>query len=267
LPRHLAEIPLFPVQAFESAGVLAIVFLGTLQVAMGRPPGSALSMYLTGYAVLRFFLEFLRGGTDRRFAWGFSEAQWTSFAVLGGAIGLEAQGTLPFEMWHVAAFAAIALAAIALQFNPLLRSMHRLFHPSHIEEFAQALESASHTAVAKHPLPDSSTIQVSTTKMGVRVSGGYLSDGATSVWHYTLSQAGGSMSERTARLLATLTSRLIGSTDPFQMLPGGSGVYHLLMGGQIPNTERPRQGTGPRTRLVRESRVTDFNCNEKAEPK
>ena len=269
LPRHLAEIPLFPVQAIESAGVLAIVILGTLQVAVGHPPGSALSTYLVGYAFLRFFLEFLRGGTDRRFAWGFSEAQWTSLAVLGGTIGLEAQGTLPFEMWHVAAFAAIVLAAIALQLNPRLRSMHRLFHPSRIEEFAQALEFASHTAAAKHPLPASSAIHVSATKMGIRVSGGYLSDGATSVWHYTLSQAGGSMSERTARLLATLASRLIGSADPFKILPGRSGVYHLLPAGTFRTPSGPGEERDPARKRFgpRSSRVPGFDCNEEAEPK
>jgi hypothetical protein len=231
LLRHLAEIPLFPVQAIESACVLAIVFLSTLQVAVGRPPGSALSSYLVGYAFLRFFLEFLRGGTDRRFAWGFSEAQWTSFAIVCGTIGLEAQGALPFEMWHVVAIVALALVAIALQFHPLLRSTHRLFTPAHIEEFAQALDLASDLAAEERQGEASPTIHLAGTKMGIQVSAGYLSDGDTSVWHYTLSLTGGLMSERTARLLATLVSRLTCSTYPLKILPGRSGIYHLLSQG------------------------------------
>jgi hypothetical protein len=227
-PRHLVEVALFPVQAVESLGILGIVCLGTLQVIARCPPGSALSSYLVAYAFLRFLLEFFRGGTDRPFLWGFSEAQWTSFAIVCATVGLEAQGALPFEMWHRFAAVAMALVTIALQFHPRLRFIRGLFDPFHMEELAQALELASDLAAEERQRPSSRTIHLAVTKLGIRISGGYLNARGTLVPHYTLSRAGGAMSERTARLLAELVSQLTRSPYPVRILPGRSGVYHLV---------------------------------------
>jgi prolipoprotein diacylglyceryltransferase len=247
-PGHLVEVALVPVQAVESLGVLGIVCLGTLQVITRRPPGSALSSYLVAYAFLRFLLEFFRGGTDRRFLWGFSEAQWTSLAIVCATVGLETHGELPFEMWHRFAVVAMALVTIALQFHPLLRFTRGLIDPFHIEELAQALELASDLA-AEQRQGVSQTIHLAVTKMGVQISGGCLGEGGTPVRHYTLSRAGGAMSERTARLLAVLVSQLTRSPYPVKILPGRSGVYHLV----FPMIEGPMSGA-----LSRAHRYSSF---------
>ncbi|HEY1219108.1 MAG: prolipoprotein diacylglyceryl transferase family protein [Bryobacteraceae bacterium] len=227
-PRHLAEVPLLPVQAIESLWVLGIVCWGALQVVTGHPPGSALSSYCVLYAWGRFFLEFLRGGPNRPFFWRFSEAQWTSFAIVCGAVCAEALGILPLQPWHGAAIALIAVSVIALQLHPRLRSLHRLFHPLHIEEFAEALELVSDLAADDRRQSPVRTIHLASTKMGIQISCGHLIAGKT-VRHYTLSQTGEAMSERTARCLATLVPQLTRSPQPVQVLAGRAGVFHLLM--------------------------------------
>jgi hypothetical protein len=128
-------------------------------------------------------------------------------------------------MWHTFAVVAMALVTIALQFHPHLRFARGLFDPFHIEELAQALELASDLAAEE---PASRTIHLAVTKLGIRISGGCLGEAGTPVPHYTLSRAGGAMSERTARLLAVLASQLTRSPNPFKILPGRSGVYHLV---------------------------------------
>src|SRR5207253_2733687 len=80
-PRYLVGVRLVPVQALESLGVAAIVGVGVALVVAGSTSGTALAWYAAAYAVLRFFLEFLRGDAGRRYSWGFSEAQWTSLGV------------------------------------------------------------------------------------------------------------------------------------------------------------------------------------------
>lgn len=232
-PRYLAEVPLFPVQAIESACVFGLVCLGASQVVHHRPPGSALSLYMIGYALLRFFLEFFRGGTDRPFAWDFSEAQWTSFGIVCCVIGLGARGALPFEVWHVAAVALIALGAIVSKLHSSLRFTRQLLHPAHIEEFAQALDRTSALAAVEQPRAAPPAVYLAVTQMGIQVSFGFLSERETPVWHYTLSHTGGSMTQHTAKVLANLVFQLTRSNHAFKIVPGPSGgVYHLLLRGQ-----------------------------------
>jgi hypothetical protein len=62
----------------------------------------------------RFYFEFLRGDSERPYYFGFSEAQWTSLAIVCVAIAVEMRGFLPFHLWHVAAAACLLLTVISI---------------------------------------------------------------------------------------------------------------------------------------------------------
>ena len=75
-------VPLHPSQLYESA--LGAVLFGSLLMLERKPrrQGSLIFAFAGLYSVGRFFLEFLRGDTNRGF-WGpFSTSQWLSLLVL-----------------------------------------------------------------------------------------------------------------------------------------------------------------------------------------
>lgn len=244
-PRHLAEVRLIPVQAIESIWVLGVVCIGTLLVVRKDPPGSALSLYLVLYAAGRFFFEFLRGGPDRPYFGPFSEAQWTSFAMLAAVIFAAALGLLPRQPWHGAIATVIALCAIAVMAHPGLRFIRSIAHPLHIQELAEALELVSDLSAedAYHSSPRTATIHLASTAAGIQVSCGRLMQEKSLLWHYTLSQAGKPMTGRAARFLAALVSPLTRSPYPATVVAGRTGIFHLLLpspGGHRPPLRRPR---------------------------
>jgi prolipoprotein diacylglyceryltransferase len=51
-----------------------------------RPPGKLLGIYMIGYGIIRFILEFFRGDEIRGFAGGLSVSQWISMSVLAAGI-------------------------------------------------------------------------------------------------------------------------------------------------------------------------------------
>lgn len=73
-------VPRHPVQFYELAGDLLIA--GLLLKLRGKlPDGALFILYLAQFAVLRFFLFFVRGDVPV-VAWGFKNAQWTALAIL-----------------------------------------------------------------------------------------------------------------------------------------------------------------------------------------
>lgn len=89
----VASLPVHPSQLYETAGNL-LLFALLLAVARNRalPPGRLTALYLGGYAVLRFTLEFWRGDALRGVYFGLSASQYIALvtlaavfaAVLGG---------------------------------------------------------------------------------------------------------------------------------------------------------------------------------------
>jgi prolipoprotein diacylglyceryltransferase len=76
----------FPVQILELLCLLALCLVGLAILRIPHEPGDATVLFLSGYAVARFGLEMLRGDSRRYFR-GFSEAQWCSLMLAGGALG------------------------------------------------------------------------------------------------------------------------------------------------------------------------------------
>jgi phosphatidylglycerol:prolipoprotein diacylglycerol transferase len=82
----LRGIPVHPVQAYESLGLLALCG-GLLWLGRRRPAsGAVATAYVMIYALLRFIVEFFRGDSIRGSAFGISTSQvlaLTLFAVAG----------------------------------------------------------------------------------------------------------------------------------------------------------------------------------------
>lgn len=76
------EIALFPVQILES--VLLVLISAALTAALFKGVGlrGLCLFYFSGYSVMRFCLEFLRGDLERGIAAGLSTSQWVSLVIL-----------------------------------------------------------------------------------------------------------------------------------------------------------------------------------------
>lgn len=75
-------IYLFPIQIIEALGDIFIFILLIYLITHTRYKENILSIYLTFYALLRFFLEFFRGDVIRGFLWILSTSQWISAGIL-----------------------------------------------------------------------------------------------------------------------------------------------------------------------------------------
>lgn len=82
LIQGVGNVPRFPVQILESALNMILFFCLYFYSRKHRKPGSVLGIYLICYAILRFFLEFLRGDIDRGIVLGISTSQWISVPLL-----------------------------------------------------------------------------------------------------------------------------------------------------------------------------------------
>ena len=86
-PGAVASLPVHPSQLYEAVGNLvlfALLFAASRRPG-GLPPGRAATLYLLGYAILRFCLEFLRGDDIRGVYYGLSTSQYVALAVAAGA--------------------------------------------------------------------------------------------------------------------------------------------------------------------------------------
>lgn len=72
----------FPVQLLESALLFLLFFILRALYRRAALRGRLLPLYLGVYAVLRFFLEFLRGDAIRGLYFGLSTSQWISGGIL-----------------------------------------------------------------------------------------------------------------------------------------------------------------------------------------
>jgi hypothetical protein len=211
-PSWLVGVPLFPVPLVEALALLGILGI-TLWLVITQPPGTGLAWYVAVYALLRFGLEFLRGDAGRPSLGGFSEAQWTSL-VLCIAAGI----AFPGCRW-MAGFLALCMLSIAARRRLRADVRHRILDPRHVREVAEALGRAGYT-----------DLRVETTSLGIRLSCGEITPAGTSVQHYALSSLRAPLSGPAAETVARLVLRLRHpSTEVVKLMPGGHGVYHLLV--------------------------------------
>jgi hypothetical protein len=231
-PAALAGVALVPVQLLEAVWAAALVGAGTTIVLSGAAPGTALTLYLLLYAVVRFGLEFLRGDAERPALYGMSAAQWTSLAVLAAVAVLEHAGVLPGARWHDVALPALLLATLSVLL--VRRRRHggaALLGARHAQELAAVL------AALRAPTADGA-VSVRTTSLGVRVSAG----ASAGRRHFALSREHTALSDASAAGLARLVARLDGLPEPVALRRGPSGAVHVTSASR--DDEGPA-GAGP----------------------
>jgi len=145
---------LWPVQLVESAAS-ALLVIGALYAQ--RRPGDAATYYASGYAVVRFALELIRGDGKRPYVYGVSEAQWLSLiTALGAAAWRPSVGTL-----SIAGILATATTMLVAR-----RRRRELLLPPHLRELDAVItnltdgvrgETSLGVAVSMHVLPDGRT--------------------------------------------------------------------------------------------------------------
>jgi hypothetical protein len=144
---------LWPTQLVESGASLALVISG-LDVGWDEP-GLPATVYIAGYAVMRFLLEFRRGDGARPQRLGVSEAQWTA-PVTAIAVAIWRPGGVTIGI-------AVGLA-VALAILVAVRRHRELTLPPHLHEVDRAcekalarrerLETSLGLAISCHALPD-----------------------------------------------------------------------------------------------------------------
>ncbi|HKP77308.1 MAG TPA: prolipoprotein diacylglyceryl transferase family protein, partial [Longimicrobiaceae bacterium] len=160
-PRELVGVRLFPVQALEALGLLAIAFTG-LAALPWAPPGRVFAWFLAAYAILRFGTEALRG--DVRPHWlGLSVPRWMSLAELALALWIgRGGGPAPRDLVLLAVLVAGLAAALAARRS--FDARPRLLSPAHLGEVRDAVLAGPAENGA-----DASHIALRTTSCGVAV--------------------------------------------------------------------------------------------------
>ena len=135
----------FPNQLIES-GAWAVLGLAVLPLALGLEPGHASGVVGISYALLRFWLEGLRGDA-RPHLFGWSQARWTCLPLLIASLAL-LQPPPSTQGWVLLAAASVAAGALLL-----LRG--RLFPPVLVlpEAALQAWAAAAAQSPAEVAVP------------------------------------------------------------------------------------------------------------------
>lgn len=178
-PGHLVGVRLFPVQALEAAGLVAISVTGLLALPFAAP-GRVFAWFLAAYAVLRFGTESLRGD-ERPHLLGLSVPRWMSLAELALALWLCRGEALPGRDLALLGFLLAGLAA-ALAARRYFDARPALLAPVHLAELRGAVAAAGE---ASRSAPG--RVALRTTSLGVRVGASVANgDGGTGL-HLSLS--------------------------------------------------------------------------------
>jgi len=232
-PSYLVGVRLFPIQAVESFLVLGTVVVGTYFVWSGQQPGTSLAWYVVTYDAGRFAFEFARGDADRPYWVGFSQAQWLALLLTGGVVWAELAARLTLSRWHLAIFAFLVASMLATSLRRRLQRMpdFQLLHPRHIRQVAGAMKSVctSNDSSDVHPRGEATVVRIACTSLGIQISGDEIHCATERIFHYTLSCRDEPMTERAAKVVASLIRRLNGVAGSEKLVTGTQGVFHFLI--------------------------------------
>ncbi len=241
-PSYLCGVRLFPIQGVEALWTFGVVATAAALVLSGRPPGLAFATYVVAYGSGRFFFELLRGDPDRTYLGGFSASQWLSVVLVAAVAAMGWNGLFPAPAWHGVAAAGLLLSMAAVTLGRWLRETprHRFLDPRHVREVAEKLETVSNpeddpAAMATDVIP----VHIETTSLGVQISRGEPRSDAPEEAYYALSSQSGSMTEGTARTLATLIQQLRHPAAGSELVRAHQGVFHFMIGGRARRRSLP----------------------------
>jgi len=229
-PSWLAGVRLFPVQGLESLWVFGIVFIGTVSMWRGSPPGSNLAFYIVSYAFGRFFLEFFRGDDARPYFLSFSEAQWISLASIAGIALAERFGLLPSNRSHLPLFISLCVSMAGTSLIRMIRlsPSQRLFSASHINEIARTILFLQSQEASPLLPGNSRPIHLAETSEKLRVSFGRVSRYQSSVAYFSISWPEYVLTDRDAKRFSQLLINLLHCAQPCRTVMTSCGVNHFL---------------------------------------
>jgi hypothetical protein len=169
----------------------------------------------------------MRGDPERPYFFGFSEAQWTSLILMWLTVCSELSRTLPMRPWHLGITLALLFLMVAVTLHRRFRPtpMHRLLHPRHIREVANALEYATSDQSSFKP-----GIRVSRTSPGIQISSAVTDGTAAEICaHYCLSCCGQPLTFDSAAILAKAICQIQHHPPHFKLLPGNNHVFHCFI--------------------------------------
>ena len=110
---------------------------------------------------------------------------------------------------------------------------HRLLHPRHVMEVAEALVSTSQGAAGAAARPElafaPADIRVSCTSLGIRISTDMIKDAGAEIHHYALSGRDVGITEPVARVLLKLICLLRHPDNSAELIEGSQSVFHVLV--------------------------------------
>ncbi len=221
-PILYAGLPLLPVQALESLWVLGLSGTCFLAALVKPAAGEALSLYLIGYGAGRFYLETLRGDPQRPRLWGVTEAQWTALCLAMVVSWAEWHGWLPPHASHYVTACLLSLSAAVLALGHLFRPGHHLLDAWHVWEIAGAVDGVIG--------PQNDAI-IRETSRGLRISGGFVSDGGRDLQMVAFSRQNAPLDQRSVVGLAQLIGTLVSRRYPdaaWKLLDSGNGVFYIV---------------------------------------
>jgi hypothetical protein len=231
-PLHLVGVVLFPIQAIEAAWAFVVAAAGTAALLDGRSAATVLAGVATAYAVGRFATAFWRGDSHEVRLAGFSEAQWTSLALLIILVPVT---------WSLAAGPRLAVTAVAVGTGVFalayqvsryrVPSAERdLLEPNHVLELAGALSIICDRDRIRERATIPIDLHLATTSEGVRLSRGTVWHPRRVSHHYTLSLQGGELSRGGAQRIASVIMGLRHRGRTALLCRGQMpGTFHLLV--------------------------------------
>jgi hypothetical protein len=212
-PPWLVGTTLVPVQVIESGLVALLVAVGCLAIADANVPGAAFVWYVEGYAVIRFFVEELRGDSFRRFALGLSEAQWISLALVLCAVLFALVGVTPGGASTLVGLALLGPGAVVFAIRAR-RGDRDVLDARHVRELTRLVRRQGRV------------LSPGETSLGVLVSAGRLEHAE----HLSISRRPRPLSEREATILAEqlVVMGRPGGPSP-QVVRGVADVFHILL--------------------------------------
>ena len=213
------EVRMLPIPAIELLLTSVLTASLALHLVASQPaPGSILATYLTGYAVVRFGLEFLRGDARRRYWIGLSEAQWTALAVAGLVAAAGWPNALPGHSAHLAAAFVLGLVTAVRVAD---RRKHELLAARHLRDLMTVLNATRARAASE------GGGFVDDTSQGVRLSASFIA-GAGRGSLISFSRPAAHLGEKLAARLAGVLRLLVPDGDKLTLVGGDRGVYHLV---------------------------------------
>lgn len=152
---------------------------------------------------------------------------------MGIGIG-EIAGVLPHSRWsgRVWWIVAFAMCVVTLTRRLATRECFELLHPRHISELALELKRLPLSGFGKPSASAGaspwSSVPVSQTSRGLRLSAGHFDRGGLALRHYAISRTDPVLASRCAYLLARYIAHLRHDSAAFELFQGNHGVVHIL---------------------------------------